>query len=320
MGLKACETNNQRRPQSLRNQQPAKAERRDEPMTVRSLLLLTLKPTMRLFSSILVPGTVALVALAGCVPMRGTMPANTWHPTESEDTPPTCKSESLTDPSSSIWSSSNAVALETALASKDNQAVVSVLGCKIDVLTKCRSTSPLAKDLEGDCSGATHIAKDRGLTAGAGDHAATDATTKRKAGEKIDLTPLSLADYSVTGTWRGVMRQPHGPYEVYNTTLELTHNMDRVAGISRISTVDGQYWGALRFEGRVEGNTIYFADAQVIDDNLGAFLMWCLKGGYLLVDPKSNQLRGPWRAGICQPGTVEVQKVGPNNNVLADIH
>jgi len=269
---------------------------------------------MRLFSFIGFLVTSSF-ATAACLPSRGTMPANTWHLND-DDASKSCTPEQLADPASTLWSSANAVALETALAAREDSgrphAVVSVLGCRIDVLPRCHSTTAKAADIEGECTGATHIARDRNADAN------TSTSTKRKPGEKIDLTPLSLADYTINGTWRGVMRQPHGPYEVYNMTMELTQAADRVSGISRVATVDGEYWGTLRFEGRLEGNTILFADAHVIDDNLGMFLAWCMKGGYLLVDPKAHELRGPWRAGMCNPGTVEVQRIGANNNVLAE--
>ncbi len=208
----------------------------------------------------------------------------------------------------SRWDDRDRTALAIRLDANE-VAVVSSLGCELKVLTQCdvaggyRTSHSVyaldrgpvrADELEGDCAWATH------------------AVTRITVDDKqtlvaAELTPLSLDGYSITGTWRGVMRQPGGPYEVYNFTLGLVQNHDRVSGISRIRTIDGAYWGEFRFEGRLEGNTLFFADVMLIDDNLAPLLGWCDKGGYLVVDPRGGTLRGPWRAFACSPGEIRVQ-------------
>lgn len=253
---------------------------------------------------------LGLQALA-CVPDRGTTPARTWRPEQPEAT---CEPLEINDPQSSRWSRPGAAALASKVE-KSEAVVVSAIGCNVDVLDRCRSTARYkkasdgyaldatavsAKALQGDCAGATHVVRTVAMKKD-GEH----ATPKR-----VELVPLSLDDFRLTGVWKGVMRQPNGPYEVYDVTMELAQDGDRVRGITHVTTVDNAYWGDLRFEGRLEGTTLFFHDAQIIDDNLGIFLAWCTKGGYLLVDPREERARGPWKASFCMPGTVDVQFLG----------
>jgi hypothetical protein len=237
---------------------------------------------------------------AGCVPLRGTIPAQTWRP---EEPTARCEPESLGDTYGASWSADAREALGRRLE-RDQAVVVTALGCRVDVLERCDAPSTytetddghelddgvvLAHELDGECDGATHVVRH----ASAGD-----------AGH-VELEPLSLGELDLTGTWSGVMRQPNGPYEVYETSMDLVQLGDRIVGVTRVASIDDEYWGVLRFEGRLEGNTVYFADAEIIDDNIGIFGAWCTKGGYLLVDPR---LRGPWRADYCEPGTLELER------------
>jgi hypothetical protein len=254
------------------------------------------------------PRTYLLVAClfslgAGCIPDRGTMPRFTWRPGEPE-TKCTKSQRNGMKP----WRVRDRDALEAALA-RGAPVVVSALGCQADILAHCHvpggydvSTKRwdldrdhvAAQELWGDCAGATHVIR----TAAIG-----------RGGElSVELDALSLGAYDLTGTWRGTMRQPDGPYEVYDLLVDLEQRGDRLSGTSYLSTTDSAYWGVLRFEGRIEGNTLFFADAELVDDNLGIFLDWCRKGGYLLVDPRHDDLRGPWRAFGCFPGSVELSR------------
>lgn len=262
------------------------------------------------FGKIVFLGSIALQALA-CVPDRGTTPARTWRPEQPEAA---CEPQELLDPRSSRWSRASASSLATKVDHSE-AVVVSAVGCNVEVLDHCRasaryqkakdgyelsSSTVSAKSLEGDCAGATHVVRTVSMLRD-GQH----ATPKR-----VELAPLTLDDFRLTGVWKGVMRQPHGPYEVYDLTMELAQDGDRVRGITHVSTVDNAYWGDLRFEGRIEGTTLFFHDAEIIDDNLGFFLGWCAKGGYLLVDPREERARGPWKASFCMPGTVDIQFLG----------
>lgn len=248
----------------------------------------------------------AIVAHTGCVPLRGTMPTHTWHPDHAD-------AESCTSHDTrqvSHWDRRDRIALASMLDA-DRVVIVSALGCTVEVLTQCRvpggywyaevgrydlDRSPVnAAELEGDCQGATHVLS--------GIH-----IEEQKDMAFADLTPLSIAGHDLSGKWNGVMRQPHGPYQAYDVVLELQHEDQRVTGVTHVRTIDGAYWGLLKFEGRVEGNTVFFADAQLIGGNTGIFLDWCLKGGYLLADPNAATLRGPWRAFACSPGELELHR------------
>jgi hypothetical protein len=264
-------------------------------------------------------GFVLLQAI-GCIPDRGTTPARTWRPEEPETK---CEPQEILDPQSSRWSRTSAGALASK-AERSEAVVVSAIGCNVEVLDRCRSSARYrksadgyeltsngvsAKTLEGECAGATHVVRTIAMKPPVGDHEARP-DGERATPRRVELAALSLDDFRLTGVWKGVMRQPHGPYEVYDVTMELAQDGDRVRGITRVTTVDNAYWGDLRFEGRLEGTTLFFHDAEIIDDNLGIFLAWCTKGGYMLVDPREERLRGPWRASFCMPGTVDVHFLG----------
>jgi len=241
-------------------------------------------------------------SIVGCAPIRGTMPARTWRP---EDPAATCTLDSLRDRSGPAWSAAGRTSLDHKLK-RGEPAVVSALGCRVEVLGRCSApgsygagngryeldaASARAQDLDGECEGATHVVRSAGAD----------------EGTRVELLPLSLDSSHLTGSWSGVMRQPGGPYEVYEIDLDLEQEGSRVTGITHVTTTDHQYWGIFRIEGRVEGNTLYFADAEIVDDNLGVLLEWCGKGGYLLADPRNGTLRGPWSAGSCAPGSLELE-------------
>ncbi|MEQ9318455.1 MAG: hypothetical protein RIF41_04820, partial [Polyangiaceae bacterium] len=216
-----------------------------------------------------------------------------------------------TDPSE--WSAAERDALRAQLA-HDEPAIVSALGCYVDVLPQCRvdgsyrgtlldaevlrldlGGGPVhADELRGNCEGATHVVS----------AAAVDGHDVLS----VELAPLSLEGTNLSGTWRGVMRQPGGPYEAYDVRLDIDHDGDRVTGESSLTTTDGAYWGRFRFEGRIDGNAIYFADSELLDEDIGFFLGWCMKGGYLLVDPTRDRLVGPWAAVMCMPGTLSLER------------
>jgi len=94
--------------------------------------------------------------------------------------------------------------------------------------------------------------------------------------QQVALEPLSLGDYRLTGTFRGVMHQPAGPYAAYTTTLYLAQDGARVTGVTRLAALDGAYWGDLQLEG----------DA------------------------------GPWTAPWCAPGSFELHRVEDRPRVL----
>jgi hypothetical protein len=255
---------------------------------------------------------LALGLLAGCVPIRGRMPTATFHPSERGGAPCDDPAELRGDPSR--WPAAERNALRAGLQ-HDEPVIVSALGCHVDVLPQCRvegsyrlsalqdgvrldlQRAPVSRaDLDGDCEAATHVVSAAEIV--------DDELTATELGR------LGLDGYRVTGSWRGVMRQPNGPYEVYDMVLDLEQLSDRVRGFSYLSSIDGEYWGRFRFEGKLEGNTLYFADVEILEDNLGIFLAWCMKGGFLLVDPATETMKGPWTAGMCLPGTVELVAEG----------
>jgi hypothetical protein len=251
----------------------------------------------------------------GCIPMRGTMPAHTFRPGERE---PAFAQES--DSGVARWSPAGLASLRWHLA-RGEPAVVSYLGSRVDVLGNCAAPGAYrriegrheldrepvyAQALTGDCVQATHVVRGAPIDL----MGVRDEHDPRSLRVAVDLAPISLGAFDLTGVWRGVMRQPHGPYEVYDALLRLEHHGERVTGTTHLRTIDGAYWGELHFEGRLEGNVLYFADALVIDDNLGIFLAWCMKGGYLLVDPRRDRLDGPWKACMCTPGTLHFERDG----------
>ena len=255
-------------------------------------------------------GLLLLFTCVGCFPMRGSIPTHTFRPGEREpafsDVP--------------RWSPAGLSSLRGHLA-RGEPVVVSYLGSRADVLGSCVAPGAyrrvgdryeldrapvLAQALTGDCPQATHVVRGAPIDL----EGVRDERDPQYLRAAVELAPISLGPFDLTGIWRGVMRQPHGPYEVYEAVLRLDHYGERVTGTTHLRTIDGAYHGELRFEGRLEGNVLYFADALRIADDLGILLEWCLKGGYLLVDPRRDRLDGPWRAGMCTPGTLHFARDG----------
>ena len=290
----------------------------------------------RTVSSILLLVSVGLAAGGlACVPARGRMPQHTWHPDAPKQQ---CVDKNLRRQRVKDWPAREAAALQAGL-SADRPIVVSALGCKIEVLSQCRvdkgtyrltevtpqSRSTLritgrydldrdpveAGELTGDCARASHFVSAVSLAALAKPTPNRGCTLSscRQAAE-AELTALSLGDYDMSGVWTGVMRQPKGPYEAYDMALHVLQQGRRITGVTTFNTLDDKYWGEMQFEGRIEGNTIFFADAKLLSDNLSWALEWCLKGGYMLVDPRSESLEGLWRAWGCFPGSLELRRTG----------
>lgn len=277
---------------------------------------LALTPAARLPWTLLL-SLLLLFAGIGCTPMRGTMPARTFLPGERE---PAFAADTHRDTNVARWSPAGLASLRGHLA-RGEPVVVSHIGSRAEVLGNCVAPGTyrwvgdryeidrapvLAQALTGDCPQATHVVRGAPIDL----VGVPDERDPRALRAAVDLAPLSLGALDLTGTWRGVMRQPHGPYEAYDAVLRIEHHGERVTGVTRLGTVDGAYWGELHFEGRLEGNVLFFADALLIDDNLGPFLGWCMKGGYLLVDPRRDRLDGPWRAAMCAPGTLHLERDG----------
>ncbi|HSO40977.1 MAG TPA: hypothetical protein VLT33_50970 [Labilithrix sp.] len=235
------------------------------------------------------------LASVGCLPTSGTLPTRTFRPGERSAT---CSPASLADPTGPLWSAESRRILEAKHA-KDEPIVASVLGCHVEVLEGCRAQPGdlLAKDLDGPCTGATHV-------------------VLPVSKQHVELQALSLGDYRLTGTFRGVMRQPAGPFTAYNTTLYLAQDGARITGVTRLETLDHEYWGDLRLEGRLVGNVVFFRDAAVLDEHVPLLGAWCAKGGYLIVDPRRGLVVGPWTAPFCAPGTLELQRVEDHPRVL----
>jgi hypothetical protein len=254
--------------------------------------------------------SVAMVLLGvGCPPTRGTMPFNTWRP----DAPAAqCSPGSLADPHGRGWTAAGRARLE---ADRDagKVTVVSALGCRVEVLEHCRlrgaedgsgaarlqaGDSPRAGELEGNCEGATHVVSQVAD--------AEPTFSDAPAAPTFELTPLSVEGFDLTGKWRGVIHQPNGPYELYSATIDLVQRGNHVTGVSHLRTSDNEYWANIRIDGRLVGNTLFFADVEMIDQHTSPFLMWCAKGGYFIVDPHEETMSGPVTAPSCEPGTFEV--------------
>lgn len=242
-------------------------------------------PRLALLLSTLLP-----LATVGCSPPRGTMPTRTFFPGAYDEK---CTPGAITD-----LSPEGRRRVETKQA-KGERAVASVLGCHVEVLEGCRAKPDdlLAEDVDGLCTGATHVVR----TAGP---------------QQVAFEPLSLGDHRLTGTFRGVMHQPAGPYTAYTTTLYLAQDGARVTGVTRLATLAGDYWGDLRLEGELVGNVLFFHDVAVLDENVPPLGAWCAKGGYLIVDPRHGLAAGPWTAPWCAPGSFELHRVEDHPRVL----
>lgn len=226
-----------------------------------------------------------------------------------------CAPGALEDPHAGAWPRREHVALREAL-DEGEPVVVSALGCRVEVVPRCTtpgsverseeglgatfvraSGSDRALDLRGACPFATHLV----------DRARFDAE-----GRLVDVAihELTLEGFDISGAWKGVLRQPGGPYRRYDVRLDLARTGERVRGTSEVATTDGRQWGELGLRGRVRGTTVYFADTGVIDEDISPFLAWCMKSGYAVIDPRAGAMRGAWRALACVPGSIELEQSG----------
>lgn len=251
---------------------------------------------------------VASTGLPGCSLPAASIPDETWRPGEEVG----C-SRTHGDPGRGAWPKRDQIALRTKL-DHGEIAVVSSLGCRVEVLRHCSidgvldetaradavrfersSGSVLARDLEGACPDATHVIDEATFD--------TDGHLLHTA-----LRPLTLAGIDLSGTWQGVARQPHGPYQKYDVRFDLRQTGDIVTGTTEIATPDGENWGRMKIEGKIDGTKLYFADVDMLDDDTEFLLQWCMKGGYAVVDPREGRMRGPWRAMACSPGTIDLDR------------
>jgi hypothetical protein len=252
---------------------------------------------------------VTSAGLSGCSLPAASIPDQTWRPGEEQGCTPRLHGA----PSRGDWPKRDQLALRAKLE-EGEVAVVSSLGCRVEVLKHCAidgeleeqsrahairferaSGSLLARDLEGACPDATHV---------------VDEATFDQDGRLLDasLRPLSLAGVDLSGSWEGVARQPYGPYTKYDVRLDLRQTGDVVTGTTEIATPDGENWGRIKLEGKLDGTKLYFADVAMLDEDVDLFLAWCMKGGYAVIDPREGLMKGPWRAMGCSPGTIELDR------------
>ncbi len=252
---------------------------------------------------------VTSAGLPGCSLPAASIPDETWRPGEEDG----CRPRAHVDPGRGEWPRRDQLALRAKLE-QGEVAVVSSLGCRVEVLKHCTidgeleeqaraqavrferaSGSVLARDLEGACPDATHV---------------VDEATFDQDGRLLDasLRPLSLAGVDLSGSWEGVARQPYGPFTKYDVRLDLRQTGDVVTGTTEIATPDGENWGRIKLEGKLDGTRLYFADVEMLDEDVDLFLAWCMKGGYAIVDPREGLMKGPWRAMGCSPGTIELDR------------
>ncbi len=279
--------------------------------------------------------TLAIVLLiastAGCVPIRSSpMPTMTW---SSRDSSAACVA---LERNVARWDHEDRVALEAALQ-RPGPVAVSALGCELEVLTRCEApgryeeaevharplgdatqyarrdlveSSRLATTLEGDCAAATHVVSsvDLGLRERPVEEDPNVLRTLAYQPLRVTLAPLSLEDYDLTGTWQGAERQPGIGPEVWDVTVSVTQQGERVTGVSRIEAIDRRTWVEMHFEGRLEGNVLFWTDARAIrhQADVEGYFGWCYRNGFLIVDPRGERLVGPWRAKACKPGAMEL--------------
>ncbi len=251
------------------------------------------------------------LSLTGCFHLpAASIPDRTFRPGDDDR----CAPGALVDPRAGAWPKREQRALREAL-DEGEPVVVSALGCRVDVIPRCTTSGNIEARREGDATtfargGGGYRALDLRGACPFATHVVDEATFDAR-GRLVDVSirELTLEGFDLGGVWRGVLRQPGGPYARYDLRLDLSRRGDLVRGTSEVATVDGDQWGLLRLRGSLRGTTVYFADRGVIDQDISPFLAWCMKGGYAVIDPRAGALRGAWRALACVPGTIEADRV-----------
>lgn len=122
------------------------------------------------------------------------------------------------------------------------------------------------------------------------------------------------AAVDLTGEWKGQLLQPGSTTgtDDYIMTLSLTHEGERISGISRIQIAGTEYYGLMRVEGTLKDGALHFREKDIIEDSSPSELFrWCIKQGDLLLarGRMGDSLSGPWTSPGCVPGTVTLQRV-----------
>jgi hypothetical protein len=113
---------------------------------------------------------------------------------------------------------------------------------------------------------------------------------------------------NVSGAWSGRMVQPDGPRggEGYSLMFQLAQTDSSVTGTSRIDIRQTSYYAVMKLAGRIQTNTLYFNEPEIIEQLSRPNNAWCLKRGALVLSPDGNRLAGSWATDVCPPGEIEL--------------
>ena len=130
------------------------------------------------------------------------------------------------------------------------------------------------------------------------------------------LPLLATAQKSFTGVWKGSLTQdPGGFAPVYEFELYLKQKGSKVTGRSYVAV--GSIYAVMDLEGVVEGNTVHWAETNIVNNWKREDMEWCYKKADLTLSVQGKQIKleGPWTghtgSSECIPGKIYLKKEVP---------
>ena len=116
--------------------------------------------------------------------------------------------------------------------------------------------------------------------------------------------------FALDGKWVGYITQNPSPLDtIYQFELDLQTDGERIFGHTMIAfTSRPEYYGVIRFEGLVSGNTLVFDELELMDQLMLEYAYWCLKRISLVANFYGDRaiLSGSWTSDECSFSTGEV--------------
>ena len=130
------------------------------------------------------------------------------------------------------------------------------------------------------------------------------------------IFPAISQSQDVSGFWQGVLYQQNGvPVTYFPFSMILEQNGNNISGTSEIrSSNNSIFFGIMSLTGSFDGVEFEFQETGILDQLTGSTWYWCIKNGDLVYDENTQTLQGPWQSPGCNPGTIELYRLG----VLSD--
>lgn len=121
---------------------------------------------------------------------------------------------------------------------------------------------------------------------------------------------VQVADIvQLAGTWNGTLYQEQGGLaRSYGFSINITEQSgSQISGTTRITFPGSNAYGVMSFSGTITGNLATLRESRIIEQIPPPGGYWCIKTMRLTYDGSAG-LAGPWTAGGCAPGTIQVSR------------